>query len=190
MSNFDQDYTSALFLFSWIVNDELTTEIRPLCQINSFCSSDFTDIIQNFLLYSMRHHIEYLYIATISRQYSVLSGMFDLMDTDRNKVKRDCGRQQHVYYATLCVAQGDCNCWGEGFSLKISVSDSLLWLFLGGKNVITHVFFLQGLQSIQNGIICTKRYTKMKRVHFCIQKYTKVLTECNEYMSMQKYTKV
>ena len=30
----------------------------------------------------------------------------------------------------------------------------------------------------------------MKRVHFCIQKYTKVLTECNEYMSMQKYTKV
>ena len=107
-------------------------------------SSDFTDIIQNFLLYSMRHHIEYLYIATISRQYSVLSGMFDLMDTDRNKVKRrDCGQQQHVYYATLCVAQGDCNCWGKGFSLKISVSDSLLWLFLGGKNVITHVFFFK-----------------------------------------------
>ena len=70
--------------------------------------------------------------------------MFDLMDTDRNKVKRrDCSQQQHVYYATLCVAQGDCNCWGEGFSLKISVSDSLLWLFLGGKNVITHVFFFK-----------------------------------------------
>ena len=189
MSNFDQDYTSALFLFSWIVNDELTTEIRPLCQINSFCSSDFTDIIQYFLLYSTRHHIEYLYITTISRQYSVLSGMFDLMDTDRNKVKRDCGRQQHVYYATLCVAQGDCNCWGEGFSLKISVSDSLYGYFWAEK-MWSLMFFLQGLQSIQNGIICTKRYTKMKRVHFCIQKYTKVLTECNEYMSMQKYTKV
>ena len=186
MSNFDQDYTSALFLFSWIVNDELTTEIRPLCQINSFCSSDFTDIIQNFLLYSMRHHIEYLYITTISRQYSVLPGMFDLMDTDRNKVKRDCGRQQHVYYATLCVAQGDCNCWGEGFSLKISVSDSLYGYFWAEK-MWSLMFF-------------SSRFTKYSKWHnmhkevykdeTCTFLYTKVYKGAHRMQWVHEYAKV
>ena len=52
--------------------------------------------------------------------------------------------------------------------------------------------FVQGVQSIQNGNNMHKEVYKdlHKSVHLCIQKYTKVLMQCNEYMGMQKYTKV
>ena len=52
--------------------------------------------------------------------------------------------------------------------------------------------FVQGVQSIQNGNNMHKEVYKdlHKSVHLCIQKYTKVLINCNEYMGMQKYTKL